>query len=214
MFNLECLTVEGLWNKVSHNKTVHEDFKTKEEFKVKIIDRWMITGAVKKGRAVDKPEIKSSGYEVNVRKAYKHKLPYTVASLTPLPPLLRDDYIAHLFIYHKYKAYDIFPQDVYPFLDEINLQVVKFMDSSVVELSSLFGKSEEEKIMEMENITDPVIKGLIEERLLVSKRFMEKNNPKYKNSKQFEEHYKRLGHEYYINTLSQMRRGINEAIIS
>jgi hypothetical protein len=130
-----------------------------------------------------------------------------------LPPLLREDYIAHLFIYHKYKPYEIFPEDQYPLLDQINLQVVKFMDSDYMEFTKLFSKSDEEKLVEIENITDPVMRSLVEERLEVMDKYVKKNSPKYGYNKKYEEHYKQVGHEYYISTISKIRRSINEAIL-
>jgi hypothetical protein len=179
----------------------------------KLIDDWLLTGAVKKGRAVDKPEIKSSGYEVIVEKAFKHKLPYTIASLNPLPVLKREDYIAHLFIYHKYAPYEIFPEKYFAYIDNINLNVAKFLNSEYVEFTNLFNKTEEEKLMDIENLDDPVMRELVEERLEVIDKNIKKNKVMFKYAKPLEEHYKRLGHQYYIKTLCELRQNVQTRIL-
>jgi hypothetical protein len=207
------LTLDGIWDRVSKNEQILNTFETKEGLDKKLIQNWLITGVIKKGRAVDRPQFKSSGFELDVRKAYKNKLPYTVASLNPLPPLLRTDYIAHLFIYHKCIAYELFPEKYYPKLDIINQEVAKLMDSDYVQLTNLFNKTEEEKIIEIENEKDPIMREMIEERLVVMDNFIKKHPEKYTYPESLKGYYKTLGHDYYLKTIAGMKRQINEAIL-
>jgi hypothetical protein len=89
-------------------------------------------GKVIRSRAVDKPEYKNSGYKVVVHQAYKRKLPYVMADLDPQPAIYRRDYMCHLFIYYGYKAYDIYTEEHYKMLDEVNLEVQAFMESPYI----------------------------------------------------------------------------------
>ena len=76
----------------------------------------------------DKPEdnfFKKGGYSVDVKSAYKDKLPYTLMGLNPLPPLDRIDYIFHLILYKDPKLpYEIFPEEKHEFLDKLAEEAV------------------------------------------------------------------------------------------
>jgi hypothetical protein len=95
------------------------------------------------GRAPEKPQFKKSGYVVNPIKAYKTSLPCFISQFDPLPVILRQDYIYHILMYHKQRAYKSFPENKYPLLDDFNLRLVYNLEKLKELLPSIYENNKE-----------------------------------------------------------------------
>jgi hypothetical protein len=162
-------------------------------------------GKLVRGRAVDKPEYKKSGFEVVVHKAYKDKLPYTIADLNPLPILFRKDYISHLFLYYGYKAYEIYSEEHYKLLDEINIEVQTFLETPI--MTTIPEQLSEEVYQEvLGTIQD---KDLLDIGKLISKQslnFMAKN----KRLLEGDDETKGKSEEYLISQINILKEQLSK----
>lgn len=56
----------------------------------------MMQGKIERGRSIDAPHFKNSGWKLIPHKAFKGASPETLASLDPLPTINRPDYKQYL----------------------------------------------------------------------------------------------------------------------
>ena len=108
IYNGKCLSLKNLWLNLPK-----EEFRENSNFsKNQLRENYLIPleekGQLIRDRAPDIPKFKKSGYKVDLKKAYKERLPYTMMGLNPLPPFERIDYVIHLFLYKdRVKKYEV-----------------------------------------------------------------------------------------------------------
>lgn len=123
-----CLTTKSIWEKVENDSNLKKKILNFETFKNEYLTNFESKGWIEKGRAKDKPEIKNSGFKVNVEKAYKNSYPFVFADLEPMPIMLRNDYLYYVLLNHKEKAYLNYPERYHSLLDDFNLRLTYHLE--------------------------------------------------------------------------------------
>lgn len=146
IYNNKCVSLKTLWTTLP--RTHFNEISTKSQLKEKYIRPMVKEGALKRDQAADYPNFFKAGYAVDIEKAYKNKLPYTLMDLNPLPALEREDYIYHLLIHQDEDVvYQIFPEEKHQMIDIMKEKVIYLMEK----LGDEAHKLDDIKLDELEN---------------------------------------------------------------
>ena len=127
IYNHKCVSMKTLWSILPRSN--FNDITTKTQFKEKFLHKMVKEGALIRSQAPDYPKYLKAGYAVDLQKAYKNKLPYTLMELDPLPALEREDYIYHLLIHKDDELpYEIYPEEKHEMIDILKERVVYLME--------------------------------------------------------------------------------------
>lgn len=138
LYNNKCITSQLLWNRLPNRNEIQYEIKSYEKFDT-LLKNFLEKGWIRKDRAIDKPEIKSSGYKVDIEGAYKNLLPYTMMGLDPLPAYDREDFIYHLLMFKgRTLTYQIFQPEKHQYIDRLSSNLVYFFEKYHKELPACF----------------------------------------------------------------------------
>ena len=133
--NGKCLTLKNLWNTLPKEE-FGEELTSKNSLKENYLYKMVEKGFLIRDKAEDNL-YKKGGYSVNIRAAYKEKLPYTMIGLNPLPAFERVDYMYHLILYKDPKLpYQIYPEEKHEFIDKLSQQAVYLAEKLLKEDAS------------------------------------------------------------------------------
>ena len=127
IYNHKCLSLNSLWNLLPKSFTA--EMSTKNKLKDNYLHKLVKEGALIRDQAPDYPRFLKAGYSVNLQKAYKEKLPYTLMDLNPLPAFEREDYIYHLLIHQNDDIpYLVFPEEKHQMIDVLKERVIYYLE--------------------------------------------------------------------------------------
>jgi hypothetical protein len=123
IYNNKTITLKNLWN-VIPKEEFGDELTSKNALKEHYLHKLINKEFLIRDKAEGSP-FKKGGFAVNLRTAYKEKLPYTMIGLDPLPAFERVDYLYHLILYKDPQLpYQIFPEDKHEFIDKLNQEAV------------------------------------------------------------------------------------------
>jgi hypothetical protein len=142
IYNNKCLSLKSMWNILPKESF---DLNSKSQLKERYLTSMVKEGRLKRDKCVDIPKFLKGGYAVDIEKAYKNKLPYTLMGLNPLPPLEREDYIYHLIMYKEaYVPYEIFPEEKHDIIDTYKEKLIYMYEKLGEDLADVITESEKE----------------------------------------------------------------------
>jgi hypothetical protein len=127
IYNNKCLSLNSLWNLLP--KSFITEISTKNKLKENYLHKLVQEGALIRDQAPDYPKYLKAGYSVNLEKAYKERLPYTLMDLNPLPAFEREDYIYYLLIHQNDDVpYLVFPEEKHQMIDVLKERVIYYLE--------------------------------------------------------------------------------------
>jgi hypothetical protein len=143
IYNNKCVSLKTLWSVLPRNH--FNEINTKSQLKENFLRQMVKEGALRRDQAQDYPKFFKAGYAVNLEKAYKNKLPYTLMDLNPLPALEREDYIYYLILHQDEDLiYQIFPEEKHEMIDMMKERVIYIMEKLGEESQKLLETSIED----------------------------------------------------------------------
>jgi hypothetical protein len=154
IYNNKCITTEFLWDKLHDKNRCKYEIGSPNKL-AKILEHMMTRGWLKKGRAPERPQTKSSGYKVDLIPSYKNRLPYTAMGLNPLPAFERDDYIYHLILNKELSLlYQMYGEDKHKHIDQLVSNTVYLFEKYHKEIPKFLQENVSMTLFEKDNI-DP-----------------------------------------------------------
>jgi len=124
-----CISTNLLYEKLNNDEANKKKFKHANYLRLIMLPKLEKLGKIERGRAIDKPNFKHSGWKIVLNRAFDREFPCLISKLNPIPLYLKKDYIMHLFIYKTNdEVFNLYPKDKHRILNKINEELQLYLD--------------------------------------------------------------------------------------